>query len=58
MGHWKVDQEAPSFQNMCLSLSSPEVYSTARIQVHDTCWGSERHASGAVRLVEKAANKD
>lgn len=57
LSHWKVDQEASSFQNMCLSLSSPEVYPEARILVQVTCW-YERNSSSNMRQGEKAANED
>lgn len=53
-----MKQEAPSFQNMCLSLSSRKVYPKARVQVQEACLGYERNTSGEVRLGEKAANKD
>lgn len=59
MGHWKVEQEAPSFQNVCLSLRSPEVYPKAKIQVQRPSLGCERKTSSVeVRPGGKATNKD
>lgn len=56
LGHWKVEQEHPVFK-ICLSLSSPEVYPQARIQVQVACLEYERNTSGEVRQGEKAANR-
>lgn len=53
-----MKQEAPSFQNMCLSLSSQKVYPKARVQVQVACLGYERNTSGEMKLEEKAAIKD